>query len=167
MYQQLGLGGLELTGRWPVWPGERAAKLQTLWVRREIQPPERVVTFYGVPLPAIGPGTKTIATTNHPFGKLQIRCRPAKWPPDGEWILELVGNDQRFYRYDDPEVEGYYFQAARDENGKELERVDARTFRSPSDAKSVDIAIHLPKAKRADFMVSPRIILTNLLSIRP
>jgi hypothetical protein len=162
-YQRLGPGDLELTGRWPVWPGEKTAKLQTLWVRREIQPPDRIVIFYGVPLPPIGPGTKTIATTNHPLGKLQIRCHPARWPPDGEWNLELFSNDKRFYRYDDPEVECYNFQAARDENAKELERIDARTFRAPNGVRFVDMAIHLPKAKRADFIVSPRIISTNTL----
>jgi hypothetical protein len=160
-YRRLGPGDIELTGRWPVWLGEKTAKLQTLWVRREIQPPERVITFYGVPLPAVGQTTKTIARTNHPLGELRILCRPGKWPPDEERYLLLFSSDPRFYQYQEPEVESYFFQAARDEHGKELERIDYRTFRVPSGVKSVDMAIHLPEAKRADFMVSPRLISIN------
>ena len=160
-WRRLGPGHLEMTGSWPLWPGEKTVKLQTLWVRKEIQPSDRILTFYGLPLPPIGPTATIIASTNHPLGEISVTCRPASWPHNGEWILELFSSSPRFYRYDDSEVECYFFQAARDEKGKELERIDGRRFRVPTGTKSVDLAIHLPKAKRADFMVSPRLISTN------
>jgi hypothetical protein len=142
-------------------------KLQTLWVRKEMQPPERIVTFYGLPLPLTGSAVSVIASTNHLFGELAISCRTVEGQSGNEWILELFSRDPRFYRYDEPEVECYFFQAARDEKGKELERIDFRSFRVHSGAKSVDVAIHLPKAKRADFMVSPILVSTNVPPRRP
>ncbi len=142
-------------------------KLQTLWVRKEEQPAGRIVVFQGVPLPLSGPVKAIVASTNHPLGELSISCRAANLQFSDEWILEVGSSDRRFYRYDDQEVECYFFQAARDEKGKELERIDARSFRVHSGAKSVDLAIHLPKAKRADFMVSPRLISTQTPRRRP
>lgn len=166
-WQEIGPGHLEVTGGWPLWPGEKTVKLQTLWVRREIPPPGRIVVLYGVPLPTIHPSVTRIASTNHPLGQLAISCRTMEGQFGIEWILELISNDPRFYRYEDPEVECYYFQAARDEKGKELERIDARKFRVHSGAASVDLAIHLPQAKRADFTVSPRLISTNTTTRKP
>ena len=166
-YQRLGPGDLQLTGRWPVWPGEKTVKLQTLWVRREAPPPERIVTFYDLPLPSTNPALTIIASTNHPLGELAISCRTVEGQFGNEWILELFSRDRRFYRYADPEVDCYFFQAARDEAKKELERIDFRQFRVHSGAKSVDVAIHLPKAKRVDFLVSPRLVSTNTASSKP
>lgn len=166
-YGKTALGQLELIGKWPLWPGERTVKLQTLWVRKEIQPPERTVTFYGLPLPLTGSAVTVIASTNHLLGELAISCRTVEGQSGTEWILELFSRDPRFYRYDEPEVECYFFQAARDEKGKELERIDFRSFRVHRGAKSVDLAIHLPKAKRADFTVSPKLVSTDTLPRQP
>lgn len=151
-------GHLKFAAKWPLWPGEKTAKLQTLWVRREAPPPERTMVFYGVTLPPIQAASVTIVSTNHPLGEIHVSCRPSSYPPTGERILELFSRDPRFYRYEDREVNCYYFQAARDDRTNELERIDARSFRLPAGARTVDVSVHLPEAKRADFVVSPRIL---------
>ncbi len=161
VWNRIAPGHLEITGKWPLWPGERTVKLQTLWVRKEIQPPERVVIFYGVPLPPASVWTSVIANTNHPLGKVQVSCGSSQYSPTGVGVLELFSDDSRFYRYDEPEVQCYYFQDARDDKGRPLERLDARRFKVLADAKTVDMAIHLPRAKRAAFVVQPNMITTN------
>jgi len=121
-----------------------------------------MVVFYGVPLPPVSSAVIVIASTNHPLGQVEISCRAVDSRNSGEQVLELSSRDPRLYRYEDAEVETYFFQDARDEKLQPLERVNSRTFRVPAGAKSVDLAIHLPKAKRADFIISPKEISTNL-----
>jgi hypothetical protein len=148
----------EFIGKWPIWPGETVVKLQTLWVPKDVQPPERVVVFYGIPVPSPRPPSFILVSTNHPMGEFSISCKGEAIDSSNNSLLELWSGDARFYNYAGTNVECYYFQAARDEKGRDLERLSPRQFRLPADSKSVDLAIHLPVAKRVDFVVSPKLV---------
>lgn len=144
----------------PIWPKENAIKMESLWINNTPLSPDRVVKLSGVPITFSQKGffRQVLASTNHPLGKLSLEMRQVYITHrDGSWFsLSVEGDQKAYYDYSTTNVDCYRLHEARNEEGRLLERAGSSDdFYMPSTTRSVDVVIHLPIARRLDFVFSP------------
>lgn len=158
---------LDSGGPWPLWPGEKAIKLETLWVPRAGHKPAEIFALSIDPFLMPVDTPTRLCATNVGRSFIVVWANFSSRPTADEVFCRMMIGGTNVYGWSKDDTIRPELLGGTDDKGRQVRLRRGGEFIVWRDAKSLELRIGLAKGRVAEFIVAPEFHSNGLPPLNP